>query len=251
MSPGFRSGLVPVLLAALLALLPLPAQAIVAGAEDAGPLSRAAIMVLSSRGGVCSGVVVARDAILTAAHCVTGATDYRVHYRGDDGRPVLLGPAALAVHPGYDKGAVAGRRRSIDLALVRLGAPLPARFTPATLTPASPSKGEAVTFGGYGVAREGDGRSTGTFRTVELSVIEPYGRSTILLWANGAAGAGACEGDSGGPVASGGAVAAVTSWASGAGRKQCGALSQAILLGPQRSWIDATLAGWGRQAAWR
>jgi hypothetical protein len=250
MSPGFRSGLVPVLLAVLLAL-PLPAQAIVAGAEDAGPLSRAAIMVLSSRGGVCSGVVVARDAILTAAHCVTGATDYRVHYRDEDGRPVLLEPAGLAVHPGYDKGAVAGRRRSIDLALVRLGAPLPARFTPATLTPASPSKGEAVTFGGYGVAREGDARSTGTFRTVELSAIEPYGRSAILLWANGAAGAGACEGDSGGPVASGGAVAAVTSWASGAGRKQCGALSQAILLGPQRGWIDTTLAGWSRQAAWR
>jgi hypothetical protein len=250
MSPGFRSGLAPVLLAALLAP-PLPAQAIVGGAEDAGPLSRAAIMVLNSRGGVCSGVVVAPDVILTAAHCVTGATDYRVHYRDAEGRPVLLEPAALAVHPGYDKGAVAGRRRSIDLALVRLGAPLPARFTRATLTPGSPSKGETVTFGGYGVAREGDGRSTGTFRTVELSVVEPYGRSTILLWASGAAGAGACEGDSGGPVASGGAVAALTSWASGAGKKQCGAISQAILLGPQRGWIDATLAGWGGQAAWR
>jgi hypothetical protein len=239
-----------VLLAALVAL-PAPASAIVGGAEDTGPLSRAAIMVLSSRGGVCSGVVVAPDAILTAAHCVTGATDYRVHYRGADGRPVLLEPSALAVHPGYDKGAVAGRRRSIDLALVRLGAPLPAHFAATTLTPASPAKGEAVTFGGYGVAREGDARSTGTFRTVELAAVEPYGRSTILLWANGAAGAGACEGDSGGPVASAGAVAAVTSWASGSGKKQCGAISQAILLGPQRAWIDATLARWGRLAGWR
>jgi len=240
---------VPVLLAALLA--PLPARAIVGGADDTGPLSRAAIMVLSSRGGVCSGVVVAPDAILTAAHCLTGATDYRVHYRDAEGRPVLLEPSALAVHPGYDKGAVAGRRRSIDLALVRLGAPLPARFAAATLTPASPAKGEAVTFGGYGVAREGDTRSTGTFRTIELATVEPYGRSTILLWANGPPGAGACEGDSGGPVASAGAVAALTSWASGAGKKQCGAIIQAILLGPHRGWIDATLSGWGRRAAWR
>ena len=250
MSPGFRSGLAPALLGALVAL-PVPALAIVGGAEDAGPLSRAAIMVLSSRGGVCSGVVVAPDAILTAAHCVTGATDYRVHYRDADGRPVLLEPSGLAVHPGYDKGAIVGRRRSIDLALVRLAAPLPARFRTATLSAASPGKGEPVTFGGYGVSREGEARSTGTFRSVELPAIEPHGRSTILVWAQGAAGAGACEGDSGGPVASGGGVAAVTSWASGSGKNQCGAISQGVLLGPQKTWIDATLAGWGRQASWR
>jgi hypothetical protein len=249
MSPDVRTGLAPVLLGALVAL-PVPALAIVGGTEDAGPLSRAAIMVLSSRGGMCSGVVIAPDAVLTAAHCVTGAADYRVHYRDADGRPVLLEPSGLAVHPGYDKGAIAGRRRSIDLALVRLAAPLPARFGTATLSTATLAKGESLTFGGYGVAREGDARSTGTFRIVELPATEPFGRSTILVWARGA-GAGACEGDSGGPIASHGAVAAVTSWASGSGKKQCGAISQGVLLGPQKSWIDATLAGWGRQASWR
>ena len=246
---------------ALAAVASAPAAAIVGGSEDAGPLSRASIMVLSARGGVCSGVVVAPDAVLTAAHCVSGASEYRVHYKGDDGQPVLLVPAAIAVHPGYDRGAVAGRRRSIDLALVRLAVPLESRFQSAALAAEAVASGDPVTFAGYGVAREKDGRSTGTFRSVALNVVEPYGRSTILVWAKGASGKdasgkgasgmGACEGDSGGPVSNGSGVMAVTSWASGGGRNGCGDISQGVLVGPQRSWIDGVLAGWGRHAAWR
>jgi hypothetical protein len=32
--------------------------------------------------------------------------------------------------------------------------------------------------------------------------------------------------------------------------RACGALTQGILLGPQRAWIDRTLAAWGRAARW-
>src|ERR687894_2414049 len=113
----------------------LPAYAIVGGVPDQGPLSRATVMVLSSKGGMCSAVVVARDAVLTAAHCVTGASDHRVHFRGEDGQPVLIPPKAKAVHPGYDSKAVEARRRSIDLALLQLPEPLPARFQTAGLSP--------------------------------------------------------------------------------------------------------------------
>jgi hypothetical protein len=45
-------------------------------------------------------------------------------------------------------------------------------------------------------------------------------------------------------------VFAVTTWASGAKGRICGEYSQGVLLGPQRAWIDATLAGWGRAARW-
>lgn len=238
--------------AAALALLGVgPARAVVGGLEAGGALARSAIMVLSSRGGVCSGVVVAPDVVLTAAHCATDATQYRVHYR-EGGEPVLIGPTAQAVHPGYDRGALKGRRRSIDMALLRLPEPLPARFAPATLSETSPAMGAALIFGGYGVLRPGDGRSTGTFREAKLAVVEPYGRATILVWASDPTrgGAGACEGDSGGPIAEGGAVAAITTWAAGSA-KGCGDMSQGVLVGPQRRWIDGVLAGWGRTAAWR
>jgi Trypsin len=227
------------------------ALAIVGGAEDAGALSRASLMVLSSNGGVCSAVVVARDVLLTAAHCATGAAEYRVHYRDEGGgEPVLIPPSGRAVHPGYEPKAIATRRRSIDLALVRVPQPLPARFETATLSGAVPEKDAALTVGGYGVAREGDGRSTGTFRVAALRAVAPYGESRILVWAEGTGAIGACQGDSGGPIAVGSAVLAVTTWSTGAKGRGCGGITQGVLLGPQRDWIDRTLAGWSRSAQW-
>jgi hypothetical protein len=207
-------------------------------------------MVLSSNGGVCSAVVVALDVVLTAAHCVTGAAEHRVHFRDEAGEPVLIVPAAKAVHPGYDAKAIETRRRSIDLALVRIPENLPDRFSPATFTSGVPTKGEAIRAGGYGLAREGDAKSTGTFRTASLKVIEPYGSSKILLWSQGTGLVGACEGDSGGPMTSSDAIVAITTWAKGSGRSNCGRITQGILVGPQRAWIDQTLSGWNRSARW-
>ncbi|GJE40109.1 S1 family peptidase [Methylobacterium persicinum] len=227
------------------ALPALPAAAIVGGgdAEPAG-----AVMVLNSAGGVCTGVVVAPDAVLTAGHCVAGAKALRVHYRSTEGAPVLVDIAARTVHPGYDAGAVAGRRRSIDLALLRTAEPLPPRFAPASLGTQEPRAGETLTLAGYGAAKPGDPRSTGTYRSVAVPVVEPYGPSRILVWMQGSRGTGACQGDSGGPVAPpDGTVLAVTAWIGGG----CGGLTQAIRLAPQRDWIDRTLSGWGLAARWR
>ena len=244
-----RRAVLIVALMAAPALLAGRAAAVVGGADDAGPLSRRTVMVLGSQGGVCTGIVVAPDAVLTAAHCAT-APESRIHYRDADGQPVLLQPRARVLHPGYDRGAVAARRRSIDLSLMRLDQPLPARFEVAALQGAGPRAGARLVLGGYGVARPGDARSTGTFRTASLPVVEPHGPSRILVWLQGA-GSGACTGDSGGPIADEAGIVAVATWATGPGSKGCGALSQGVLVGPQRDWIDRTLGGWGRQAVWR
>src|SRR4051794_2668539 len=171
-----------------LALSASGAHAIVGGAEDAGPLARSTLMVLSSRGGVCSAVVVDRDVVLTAAHCVTGADEFRVHFRDETGQPVLIAPNAKAVHPGYDPKAIEERRRSIDLALLRVPDPLPARFAETPLSASTPLKSATIVVAGYGLAREGDAKSTGTFRAASLSAVEPFGPSRILLWAEGGAG---------------------------------------------------------------
>jgi hypothetical protein len=230
------------------------AGAIVGGATETGALARSGVMLLSSRGGMCSAVVVARDVVLTAAHCVGAGDEHRVHFKDESGKPVLIEPAAKAVHPGYDAKAIQARRRSIDLALVRVPQPLPERFQVAALSGANPRKDQALLVGGWGAAEERDFRTTGTFRTAPLQVVEPYGASTLLVWAQGAPGAGACEGDSGGPLVEAregpSPVFAVTTWATGPKGRSCGALTQGVLLGPQRAWIDQTLAGWGRQATW-
>lgn len=235
--------------AALALLLAAPAQAIVGGREGAEvPGAASAVMVLTSGGGVCSGIVVAPDAVLTAGHCVAGVAENRVHYRDEADRPVLAEVAARSLHPAYDGDALRGRTRSIDLALLRTRAPLPARFVPAMLSPAMPRAGQSLTLAGFGAVRGGDRRSIGRYRGTALTVVEPYGPSRILVWlkAPGPAKAGGCQGDSGGPILAGEAVIAVAAWV----KEVCGGLTQGVLLGPQRDWIGRTLTGWGASARW-
>jgi hypothetical protein len=227
-----------------------PARAIVGGAEG-GPGEASAVMVLGEGGAICTGVVASPRALITAAHCVPAGRGVRVFFR-EGGQPVLIEPAEVRRHPGFSADAVRQRTPSVDLALVRLDAALPARFRPAELTEATPQPQEPVTAAGFGLSREGDAATAGPWRSVSLSAVEPYGPSRLLIWARGQPGGGACQGDSGGPVfREGGAVTGVVSWSTGERGRRCGALTQAIRLGPQRGWIDATLASWGETPRWR
>jgi hypothetical protein len=231
----------------------------VVGGRDGGPVGGSTLMVLNARGGVCTGIVLSPRAILTAAHCAAGGTELRIHWKDGSGEPVLIPPAAIALHPEFKANAVAARQRSIDLALVRLAEPLPARFAPATLVDGTlPRAGVPITLAGYGVSREGDARTTGTYRSAELVAVEPYGPGRVLLWATDPTGAGkrpgpgACQGDSGGPITGADSgIVAVTSWSTGPSGKSCGLLSQGVLVAPQRSWIDGTLANWAERASWK
>ena len=237
-------------LGALMAVMATSAGAITGGTEG-GPLSGATLMVLNDRGGVCTGIILERDVVLTAGHCVAGAGQVRLHWRST-GEPVLKEPASIALNPGYNGRAIAERTKSIDLALIRLKEPLPGIFAAANLMAGvQPRAGARLTVAGYGLVREGDARSSGTYRSASLDVVEPYGPGKLLLWASNAAQAGACTGDSGGPMISGNdKVAAVSTWAQIGKASGCGGVNQGVLVAPQRAWIDKTLQGWGRRANW-
>jgi secreted trypsin-like serine protease len=229
-----------------------PATAVVGAADEDARFADRVVMVLT-RGADeqanCSGVVLGPRVVLTAAHCVRPTRDMAVLYRDETGAPMLSPVQAVAVHPLYRTDAVARRVVSIDLALVETQTPLDARFVASKLASGEgPAIGETTILAGYGIAREGDPLTGGALRSASLTVRAPL--STILLWADGGdrAGLGACVGDSGGPLfsADGETVLAIVAWTSGPRGRHCGELTQGPLIAPQRAWIDATLARWGR-----
>jgi hypothetical protein len=241
-------------IAALAAILfaSAPATALVGPSQEDPSFAPHLVMVLNrgvDRAGFCTGVVLSPRVILTAAHCVVATDNMRVYYRGPGGEPVLREIAATAVHPLFHPDAPAKRIVSIDLALIETSAPLDGRFSPAPLDESGVMAiGGALTIFGYGVAHEGDGKTAGTLRAAKLTARAP--QSSILLWAEDPdhAGAGACTGDSGGPIVSvaSGKVVAITAWSAGDGHsRRCGALTQGPLVAPQAGWIEAVMRRWG------
>ena len=235
-----------------LAASAMSAQAVVGPSTQDGRYAAHAIMILkrsAAKAGYCSGVVIARDIVLTAAHCVADPANLRVHFRDSAGQPVLLKVADVAIHPGFRANAKEARVRTVDLALVRSAEPLPASFVPAVLDETGAVEvGAAFTIAGFGIARENAPETSGTLRTGALTARAPL--SKVLLWAKDrdASGTGACTGDSGAPIfdAAGAKVVAITAWADGAGKAFCGKLTQGTLVAPQRGWINEVLLRWGK-----
>ena len=234
---------------AVVMCLTLPASAVVGPTVPDPGFAPHVIMVLMRRGGAagfCSGLVVARDAVLTAAHCVTNPATMRLFYR-DHGQPVMLNVARIAINPSYHADAQQKRIRTVDLALIESAAPLPMRFKPAQLsTQASARLGETFLIAGYGMGREGEAASTGVLRVAKIETRAPL--SHILLWAEdpGNDGAGACEGDSGAPIFEAKTLQAIaiTAWADGHGKRLCGAFTQGTFIAPQSGWMSRVLQSW-------
>ncbi len=242
--------LFPATLAAPLMILAAAASALVGPANEHGPLESRVVMLLSRQAGgaaFCSAVVLRQNILLTAAHCAARASDARVFFRDPSGAPVLLGVAEFVRHPEFAPNAIAERKRSIDLAMALIAAPLPTRFQPATLDNSRTiAVGERFRVAGYGLGREGAGTTGGVFRWGDVAARAPL--SSILLWADDPAhaGLGACSGDSGGPIFTmNDTVVAITDWSTGPDRRShCGGLTQGALVAPQRAWIESLLDRW-------
>jgi secreted trypsin-like serine protease len=219
-----------------------------AASEAGGRLEGRTVMVLGSRGSVCSGTVVSPTIILTAGHCVSGSGQYAIAYKEAGGSPTLQEVRQVARHPEFKPGT----KVSIDMALVRLKLPLPSRFSAVALDADADDDGvgSRMTLAGFGLAREGDEKSAGTLRSATVTVLPRFYPRYFRLGLSGG-GISVCKGDSGGPVFSDGLTGITLSGVIYAserqrGGRQCGDVAQAVRIAPQRAWIDRVMAQWAQ-----
>jgi secreted trypsin-like serine protease len=235
------------LISILVVLSAAPAAAITGNAPVALKQGRNAVMITGSGGTFCTGAAIARDLVLTAAHCVLPGADYKLIEFNAARQPVLLDIRQIARHPNFNLQTLLGHRATADVALLKLAAPLPADIAPAMLERADrkPQPGDRYSVTGYGLAVRGDGKTGGTLRTAQLVATGKPGNLQIRLvdpaTGGNAPGLGACTGDSGAPVYEGTALAGVVSWSTGPNMTAgCGGLTGVTPLTLYRGWIVDT-----------
>ncbi len=255
-----RAGVGTILACLFGMVLMAPVLALVGPAREAPELAPYVVTVLDESGGgggsgsdasFCTASVIAPDVVLTAAHCVSNRSNTRVFFRGGHSQLVLFDVASIAVHPEFRPNIGRKHLISIDLALLRLTEPLPATFKPIELTDSGPvATGQPFRIAGFGRANESVSGTSGVLRAGVLVASGP--KSPVLLWLADpdGAGLGGCTGDSGAPVLAIGqpALVAVAIRARGNNGHSCGAMTEAVLIGPQMPWIRETLQAWG--ATW-
>jgi hypothetical protein len=229
-----------------------PALAMVGGAPPAASgVGRSVVMVLGSYGTACTATAIARDLLLTAAHCVQPGADYKLVDSEPGQEPVLKDITRIERDPQFDLKRLFAHLATADVALLKLAKPLPARIPPVPIggDTETVAVGDALVVAGYGVTVRGDGRTGGTVRAATLIVTGVPGTLQIRLFdpatKGQSAGLGACAGDSGAPAfrdTNGNlAIIGVVSWSTGPKLSSgCGGLTGITPLVRYRDWIVDT-----------
>ena len=192
----------------------LPGHSTIIGGTDvqAGdPVAASTVLVYAKENGstsICSGTIIDKDIILTAAHCVgiSGLAQVVVAFRTNiQGQGPVLQVVERRRPTDFLDRAGADTDWN-DIAVLRLKGEIPAGYKPARFAnPASVRDGASVVLAGYGmnvaVAPADDNAPTGSgvLRKVDQVILQAkYGKTETLVSLAG--GKGACKGDSGGPA---------------------------------------------------
>jgi trypsin len=179
----------------------------------------------------CGGAILNSTTVLTAAHCVSGASPSSITVRYNTlthaSGGTLVAVQSIIAHPQYNSGTI-----DYDIAILRLAAPLSLGQTQAKAIPlpsqgADPAEGAMALVSGWGTTSSG-GSLSASLQSVKVPIVSrasanaSYGSGSITnnMIAAGLpqGGKDACQGDSGGPLVINGVLQGITSWGNGCAR---------------------------------
>lgn len=153
--------------------------------------------------GTCTGSIIDKDIVLTAAHCLAEeGLEIRIVF-GNDIRKVNSSPlTTLSTLPHEDyKAHSEDSKQTHDLGLIHFEGTLPAGFAPAKMLSSKAvfSEQQEVILAGYGVNNGVTSTGSGILRQVRVAILDPlFSPTEVAIDQTG--GKGACNGDSGGPA---------------------------------------------------
>jgi hypothetical protein len=91
-----------------------PASAMVGGAQEIPAAhTQPEVMFVGSSGNFCTGVAIARDLVLTAAHCVHAGDSYKLVELDFNDKPILKDTVAVARHPQFNLKTMLAHRAKV------------------------------------------------------------------------------------------------------------------------------------------
>ena len=212
--------------------------------------AKAAIMLMSDSGSICTAAAISRNVLLTAAHCLAKDEGYIAFFApsmtcasGFDISKDAIRATRVVRHSGYDLEQPDVTKRRDDVGLVFLGKDIPEGYPVYKIAdPQTVGERNELLLYGYGVTGDNLG-GAGTLR--KASVNSQRYRIDLgnkLISVNQAGTQGLCMGDSGGPglvqIGSELQILGVNSFVHGQNGEFCNDLGYETIADSYKDWIE-------------